>query len=302
MSHLRAPFSARHRGPHQVIDNSFPTSARMALIHLLYDLEEKSYITSWPKIARELQRISRQPPISYDDTSSADPEKHARFDSEEIISSLDWKKAYDFCERLYSHLSQDVSQWIGFDELKVTTSKHEVQEYISAELERLLLEENLAFEFSEGLIRRRGRKHTEDQTTRAQIVLGDKRLSESRKHYIKALHFFRNPANPDYENSVKEAVCTAEAAGKALFPSAKAATLGDLIKWLKTTEDYDIPKALLKTFEGIYAYRNGGNGVGHGGSNGGTATAEVAEYVLSVCASQVIYLVDVERRRDDIPF
>jgi len=160
----------------------------------------------------------------------------------------------------------------------------------------------LAYEFSEGIVRRRGRRHTVDQATRAQVVLGDIRLTGARKHYEKALQFFRHPTKPDFENCVKEAVCAVEASGKALFPSAKAATLGDLAKWFATTKDYGVPKALLKTIEGIYAYRSGGDGVGHGGATGGPATAEVAEYVLSVSASQIIYLVDIENTNDEIPF
>ena len=69
-----------------------------------------------------------------------------------------------------------------------------------------------------------------------------------------------------------------------------------------------MPKALTQTITGIYAnlgiyaYRSGGDGVGHGGSAGGAATAEVAEYVLAVCASQIIYLVDVSNAQDnDLP-
>lgn len=273
----------------------------MAVLHLLYDLEEKKYVAGWPAIARELQRIGRQPPASYDSSSIADLNQ-AKAAAKETLASLNWEKTYDFCERLCGHLSQDVNEWVGFGESVIATSKSEVQKYISDELERIFLEESLAFEFSEGLVRRRGRRHTEDQATRAQVVLGDDRLADSRKHYVKALHFFRHPTKPDYENCVKEAVCAVEAAGKALFPSAKATTLGDLAKWLPTAKDYEVPKALAKTIEGIYAYRSGGEGVGHGGAKGGTATVEVAEYVLGVSASQIIYLVNVENTNDDIPF
>lgn len=62
MTHFDAPFSARHRGQHRQIDNAFPDSGRIALSHLLYDLQERGYVSGWPAIARELQRISRQPP------------------------------------------------------------------------------------------------------------------------------------------------------------------------------------------------------------------------------------------------
>jgi hypothetical protein len=301
VTHIDAPFSARLHGQNRQIDNSFPDTARTALLHLLYDLEEKRYVAGWSAIARELQRIGRQPPASYN-SSSAAAEKQAKADAETALASLQWDRSYDFCERLYSHLSQDLNQWVDNDHFEITTPKSDVQRYISGELERIFLEEGLAFEFSEGLVRRRGRKHTVDQTTRAQVVLGDKRLAGARKHYEKALQFFRHPTKPDYENCAKEAVCAVEASGKALFPAAKAATLGDLVKWFATTKDYAVPKGLVKTIEGLYAYRSGGDGVGHGGATGGVATAEVAEYVLSVSASQIIYLADVESTNDYIPF
>ena len=300
MANSGAPFSARNRGQHRQIDNSFPDSAKTALLHLFYDLEEKQYVAGWPAIARELQRIGRQPPVSYSSTS-VPAGRLAKADAEAALASLRWENAYDFCERLYGHLPQDVGIWHDND-YEITTPKSDVQKYIGAELERIFLEEGLAFEFTDGLVRRRGRKHTVDQTTRAQVVLGDNRLAGARKHYEKALQFFRNPTKPDYENCVKEAVCAVEAAGKALFPAAKAATLGDLAKWFLTTKDFVVPKALLKTIEGLYGYRSGGDGVGHGGAAGGPATAEVAEYVLSVSASQIIYLVDIESTSDDIPF
>lgn len=269
------------------------------MLHMLYDLVEKDYISGWPTIARELQRISRVQPVIYD-LSSFSAIERSKDDAKKILSSLAWDKAFDFCERIYRYLAQDVRY--GGITLGIKKEKKEVQTYIASEIERLFLEENLAFEFADGVVSRRGRRHTEDTATRAQVVMGDSRLNESRKHYAKALHFFRSPTSPDYENCVKEAVCAVEAAGKALFPESKAATLGDLAKWFLKTNDYEIPKALVKTIEGIYAYRSGGNGVGHGGAEGGVATLEVAEYILSVTASQIIYFVEIEGLNDEIPF
>jgi hypothetical protein len=165
------------------------------------------------------------------------------------------------------------------------------------------LEEGLAFEFAEGAVRRRGREHSVEVATKAQVVLGDPKLAGARKHYDKSLQFFRSPSKPDYENAVKEAVCAIEAAGKARFPAAHAATLGDLAKWLGSMKNVAVPKTMAQTSTGIYAYRSGGAGVGHGGSDGGPATAEVAEYVLAVSASQIVYLVDVANTQDvDVPF
>lgn len=44
MIYANSPFSARYRGSHLQIDNSFPESAKTALLHLLYDLEEKGFV------------------------------------------------------------------------------------------------------------------------------------------------------------------------------------------------------------------------------------------------------------------
>jgi len=296
------PFSARNRGQHRQIDNDFPSSARTGLLHLVLNLKEQEYIAGWPAVARELQRIARMPPVVYNSSSGSDL-RQAKIDAEGALDALRWDKVFDFCKRLYSHLACETYHYDNDGDRQVRTAKSEVQSYIAHELQRLFLEEGLAYEFSDGLVRRRGRKHTVDVTTRAQVVLGDPRLSSARKHYDKALQFFRHPSKPDYENAVKEAVCAVEAAGKALFPAAKSATLGDLAKWFTTTKDVSVPKALAQTITAMYAYRSGGDGIGHGGATGGAATAEAAEYALAVCASQVIYLVDVSNaQEEDLPF
>ncbi len=108
---------------------------------------------------------------------------------------LTWDKVYDFCERLYSHLTKDVGYYAGEAEAwEITTPKSEVQKYTANELQRLFLEEHLAFEFSDGRVRRRGRRHTAEQVSRAQLVLGDPRLSSALAHFNKALRYFRNVA------------------------------------------------------------------------------------------------------------
>jgi hypothetical protein len=296
------PFSARNRGPNLQIDNDFPKSAKNGLMHLLVDLVEKGYVADWGAASRELQRIARLSPTEYN-KSSPSSMRQARLDFETALDALSWQKSFDFCERLYCYLANEVGFYAYNNEWEIKTQKSEVKEFIAKELQRLFSEEGLAFEFSEGLVHRRGRKHTVDVTSRAQVVLGDPLLLGARKHYEKALQFFRNPTKPDYENAVKEAVCSVEAAGKSLFPAAKASTLGDLAKWLVTTKDVNVPKALAQTITAIYAYRSGGNGVGHGGADGGVASTEVAEYVLAVCASQIIYLVDLANGQEEsIPF
>lgn len=292
---IDVPFSSRNRAARSLIDNDCPASARTGLLHLLTDLVDRRYLENWCVIARELQRIARLSPVEYSSHSVAS-DRQARADTEEILSELDWDKVYDFCERLFSHLVRPVG-YFNNGEFYEEISKADIQVYVRSELQRLFMEEGLAFEFTDSLVKRQGRQHTVNKTVKAQMVLGDARLVSARTHYDKALKFFRDPASPDYENCVKEAVCAVEAAGKTLFPVANAKTLGDLSKWFASSNDSPMPKALAQKFTGVFGYRNGGEGVAHGGASGGVATVEVAEYVLAVCASQIIYLVDLSNKQ-----
>lgn len=296
------PFSARARGSHHHIDSSFPEPARAGLLHLLADLIDREYVANWITVARELHRIGRLELQTYDPSSVSSLEK-AQADATFALQSLHWAKVYDFCERLYSQLAHQVGWEDGFGNYTERVARSDSQAYIASELQRLFLEEALAYEFTEGAVRRRGRKHTVEQASKSQVVLGAPELSAARQHFEKALQFFRHPTRPDFQNAVKEAVCAVEATAKVLFPQSKATTLGDFIKWLESASSVTVPKALRQTFTGIYAFRNGAEGVAHGAATGGSVSVEVAEYVLAICASQIIFLVDLAREQEgEVPF
>jgi hypothetical protein len=256
---------------------------------------KQEYVEGWQEVAGELQRIARFRP-DFETPSIRDL-------AEEVLFQLPWDKVFDFCERLYSHLAQEVSRYNSeIEKLELVAPRSVVQEYIASELRRLFLEEHLAFEFSNGLVRRRGRRHTADRVTRAEFVLGDPRLSSALAHFNKALRYFRNVSQPDPENVVKEAVCAVEATARALFPSG-GSTLGEVVKSITGSELGQLPKPIAQTFHGLYGFRSGGEGVGHGGASGGPVTKELAEYALALAASQIVLLVDLATSLEpDIPF
>jgi len=289
------PFSARNRRARSRIDNDFPDTARIGLLHLLDRLIAKGYVEEWKSVALELQRIARVRPdvVQYTEQQTA----------EQLLMALDWDKLFDFCERLHSYLPRELFRYdreTGEDQL--VASRRDIQEEIAAELQRLFIEENLAFEFSNGTVYRRGRRHTADRVASAQLVLGDPRLIKALTHFNKALAFFRTPSNPDFENAVKEAVCAVEAAARALFPST-GATLADVVKSITGSGPGQLPKPIAQTFHGLYGFRSGGQGIGHGGAEGGTATKQLAEYSLSISASQIVLLVDLASSiEEEVPF
>lgn len=296
------PFSARTNQSHRQVDADFPDTARAGLLHLLADLVEKRYVADWVVIARELHRTGRFELVSYD-TSSVSSLKQAQANATSALQKLEWPKIYDFCERLYSRLPNQVGWVDGYGNYTEEISRADSQAYIAAELQRLFLEESLAYDFTDGAVRRRGRKHTVELSSKAHVVLGAVELISARQHFEKARQFFQHPTKPDFENAVKEAVCAVEATGKVLFPMAKASTLGDLIKWFGTTDVVSVPKALIQTLTGIYAFRSGAEGVAHGATTGGKVSADITEYVLAVCASQIIFLVDLANSLEgDVPF
>lgn len=267
----------------------------MGLLHILADLAEKRYV-AWQMVVAELRRIARLGPGNNPTMSWADETK-------QILFRLEWDRVFDFCERLYGHLANAVTSYDNdSEEMREIAARSEVQVYIASELQRLFLEESFGFEFSSGVVRRRGRRHTADQVSRAELVLGDPRLAKARTHYNKALRFFRAVSEPDYENTVKEAVCAVEATARVLFPSA-GKTLDDIRKSITGNKPGELPHPISKTFEGLYAFRGGGQGVSHGGATGGPATKELAEYTLAAAASQIVLLVDLSAASEpEVPF
>jgi hypothetical protein len=293
------PFSARNRREKDWIEEDFPASARTGLLHILKDAVDKDYLSGWPIVAKELRRIARVAPRDYN-PSFVPSIKEARVDAEAYLNQLDWERVYDFCERLHSHLAQGTIYEQNGE--AVTITKAQSQLFFAEEMQRLFEEESLGYEFRDGLVQRRGKRHTINQINKAERALADLRLEAARKHFSKALRYFRDREKPDPENAVKEAVCSVEAAAKELFPDAKAATLGDFVKWASGSERCLLPKTIAQTFSGLYAFRNGGEGVSHGATSGGVVTAELSEYVLGVAASQIILLADLAKGDEEPPF
>jgi hypothetical protein len=292
-------FSARTHREKNWIEGDFPATARNGLLHVLSDAIEKNFLRDWIVVAKELRRIARVAPVDYNDTS-VQSLKQARLDAEMHLNQLEWDRSYDFCERLHGHLTQDISRWYGEDE--VTFTKAQAQSFVAEELQRIFDEENLGYDFRDGAVQRRGKRHTISQIYKAESALADQRLDAARRHFSKALGYFHDRKRVDHENTVKEAVCAVEAAAKELFPDAKAKTLGEFVGWATSSERNLFPKTIGNTFVGLYGFRNSGEGVAHGAASGGAVTAELSEYVLGLSASQIIYLADLARSDEEPPF
>src|SRR5690348_7407876 len=92
-----APFSVRLRGPHEQIDQDFPGTARVGLLHLLHDWIKQKYLKDWRSVAQELQRIHRMRPVAYDQGYTPGKEGDPGFDAPELLMQAPWQKVFDFC-------------------------------------------------------------------------------------------------------------------------------------------------------------------------------------------------------------
>jgi AbiJ N-terminal domain 4 len=294
------PFSARTGSEKARIDSEFPAPGRAGLLHLLNEAVDRNYVAGWHTVAREARRIARAPVRNYQSNTVADI-KAAQEDTETYLNQMSWDRVFDFCERLHSQLAAGYAYEQDGETINITT-KAQAQVFVAEEMQRLFDEEGFAYEFSDGAVERRGKRHTVDQAGKATKVLADLKLEAARRHFSKALRYFRDRHKPDYENAVKEAVCAVESAAKELYPEAKAATLADFIKWSTGNERKILSKALGQMFTGLYAFRNSAEGVSHGSTSGDVVTAEVTEYVLAVAASQVLLMADLVAEIEEPPF
>lgn len=291
------PFTRRFglvEGP--PVDRDFPHPARVALFHVLDQLVEGQMIRNWNILIGEMERLARVPPEGFSDDQAAKQR------ALELLESLPWQRVFELCERTHHKLLSPTYYWNG-NESEEHTSLESVRADFSVEVNQILVEENIAFEFRNGRFVRPGRLNYQKAAAAAQRVLARPELKPAASHYMKAQRFFEGAVGADYPNTVKEAVAALEAAAKALFPWTKETDFRAILKKLQGTDAGQVPPTLAKGMEHLYSFRGAATGVAHGGATGGEVTPEVAELVLSLAAAFITYLAEVETRATaDLPF
>lgn len=268
------------------VSNDFPESAKIALIYFLEDLVNKDYIIknehgkSWVFIFNELYRAGR----------IIDPQENWKSHHDELewlLSQIMWYRIFTFCERIYSKLLQEVSV---------------AKVYFTDELNQILLEENIDYKFENGQFEKRGRLNTQKNIKKMGAVLSDSNLSDVRKHYIKALNFFKQVPDPDYDNCVKEALCALELAVYIQTGKDASKNFTQAMKELEGKVENKIPNPISQSMIKIFAYRGGGKGVAHSAPEGWLVREYEAELILNLVASFITYIVDSYPIKDELPF
>ncbi len=283
--------------PDRPVDNEVPESARIGLIGILAKLVRKHCIYSWESLDQEALHTARRlqqdidPTLNHEDTCIL------------IVKELQWDKFYIFCERVYRILERPGYYDHDAQDFVYTGTLTEAQQYYTDEINELLAEENLAYEFVEGMFQRRGRPQTRKNLQRVSAVLSNPNYKQARNHYNKAIKFFNERPMPDVENCVKEAACTLEAFVETLFGKKAGKGFDEVIRSKQGNNEGQIPPTIGESIIKLRAFRGNAKGVAHAATGGGFVGDVEAELVLSLVAAYITYLHDrFPPQEEQVPF
>ena len=282
-----------------IITNDFPKSARIGLNYIIDDLLEKNFLhkeydyhNRYQHINCEIGRLCRNINIV------SDAQIHP------LLYQMEWVKVYELIERLYLKLESVNKYDINGNFEYEITSIGEVQDYFIKEIKNLIIEEKLGYDFNQGIFMRRGYIQTTKSINKVMSVLTDPKLTKTRAHYMKAIEYFYNMRNSDYENTIKESVCALEASLIALFSPGIAKNFDVAIRKLQGMDTMQAPAPIIESIIKIYGYRNSGSGVAHATDKGLKVSAKEAELIMALTASYITYFYSLlnNNAEEDIPF
>ena len=283
----------------KLIDNDFPGSARVALAYLIQNLKDQGAFPEQTadNVMDEMLRTGRF--LAAD--LALEPNTPFLQQTLDLLRKMEWWQVYTLCERIYRHVIHEYGFW-SKDDWVVTRTKDEMRGYFSDQLNYILAEENIAYQFLDGQFQRQGRAQTQRAMQRVGKVLGQARLSTVRNHYIKARKFFDARPIADVENCVKEALCALEACLELLSGKPASKDFARVVQQLKGNEAQQIPPPIAEGMIKLHGYRGSGQGVAHAALEGNRVTELDAELVLSLVASYISYLVDLLTEPEETPF
>jgi hypothetical protein len=276
--------------PTAPLDKDVPASARIGLLNILGKLVRSDYIATWFVIATEALHVGRRLRQEFPNASPDDDEDICIT----VVKEMPWDKFYIFCEKIYTFLQASNSE---------DRSLAEARQFYIDEINDLMSEENLAYEFADGLFHRRGRPQTQKYLQRVSAVLSEPRYMQVRNHYNKAINSFNERPDPNVQNCIKEAVCALEAFVEILFGKKAAKNFDDVIRSKQKNAAGQIPPAISESIVKLRAFRGNAQGVAHAALEGGYADMIEAELVLSLVATYSTYLNDrFLIKEEEIPF
>ncbi|WP_202708329.1 hypothetical protein [Sporosalibacterium faouarense] len=281
------------------ISNDFPQESRNALFCIISEFVAEDAVRGlWTSIRKEIYRSSRK---EFHEVDSSEVQKDVKC----VLADMRWDKVYVFCERFYKNLLKEIVEYGFNNDEEIVETEAEVKDRFEEEVNNILCEDNIEFEFKKGEFFRRGRAITQKNTQRVGSILTDKKMYKVKKHYNKALNFFRDYEKPDYENTIKESICALELALEILTGENTSKDFATNIQKYQGKAYDKIPSPITQGIIKIFGYRGRADGVAHGIDKGLRVSEFEAELMLNITASYITYLYDFFTKLEDldcIPF
>ncbi|MBM7279297.1 hypothetical protein JTZ10_16225 [Gordonia rubripertincta] len=126
-----------------------------------------------------------------------------------------------------------------------------------------------------------------DEVAAIEVVITSETVnSGARNHLRKSLALLGDRTDPDYANSIKEAISSVEAAASDLAPG--KSTLGPKLEQIKS--DFGLHPALVDGWKKLYGATSDEPGIRHGSSEISKADPDMARYYVVMCSAMVGYL------------
>ncbi len=213
-----------------------------------------------------------------------------------LLEKLPWNNVYDVIENGYHFLEMHCEGCINecyipnnenIEDDDICIHKANKDEY-SENFNTIFEQEKSGYRLIDGLITPIIDKNEIDCIEEA----SNTKLTSVDTHLQKALSFYSDRENPDYENSIKESISAVEAMCCIITGLTGAqATLSNALKHLED-KGIHLHGALKTAFNNIYGYTSDESGIRHGGIDFKNAPAEDAKYMLISCSAFVNYLIE----------
>lgn len=271
----------------KILLENIPPTAKAGCVLLFNKFVKLEILPSWEVLINEFEFIARIPNGDYQ-------ENYTFYEiCIEIIKDLSWHAFLSLIERIYILLKPQYRMISEF-ESEISISLTETQTMFADEFNSLFEEENLGYVFKNGIFWRKGRPQTQKNIMKMGSILSDSRLEAVRIHYSKSLDLFEKK-EPDFENSIKECVCSLEAFLEIKFGK-------EYDKGLRKLSGKIVHPTIISFIEKIIAFRGDSRGVAHPAINSLKVDSFEGELILNLVAGIISYLYDKIVEQERVPF
>ena len=290
--------------PNNNSEKTFPPEARSTLMFILENHIRKNVINNnndeidgWAQIYRELLRVSKQPFQEVNDRNITAALVN------QLLLKIQWNEVFCLCERIYKKITNQL-QYNSYDqELVEIASVEDTKNRFEYDINDLLAEHNLPYNFVNGVFIKPGHLQTQKNINRSAAVLNRAELRKVREHFNKAIEYFTIENKLDYNNSIKESLCALELTAETMSGKKVSKDFNKEIQQFSGIGEDKIPPLLIAVMIKLFAYRGGADGVAHGLTEGYRVSENECELVISTTAALITYLIDFfTSQKENIPF